>query len=126
MLLKKIFLRNKDKFELVVEDWSNRMKIQVEVFDGKESLTDTIDSLVILHEDHNISKENKDLRELLERSHKPTHQVDINATINASITQLRFWLENNKPNNVLFVGDEKLLKSTRLNDYFDKLSNNLN
>jgi len=126
MLLKKIFLRNKDKFELVVEDWSNRMKIQVEVFDGKESLTDTIDSLVILHEDHNISKENKDLRELLERNHKPTHQVDINATINASITQLRFWLENNKPNNVLFVGDDKLLKSTRLNDYFEKLSSNLN
>ena len=126
MLLKKIFLRNKDKFELVVEDWSNRMKIQVEVFDGKESLTDTVDSLVILHEDHNISKENKELRELLERRHKPTHQVDINATINASITQLRFWLENNKPNNVLFVGDDKLLKSTRLNDYFDKLSNSLN
>jgi len=59
MLLKKIILRNKDKFELVVEDWSNRMKIQVEVFDGKESLTETVDSLVILHEDHNISKENK-------------------------------------------------------------------
>ena len=126
MLLKKIILRNKDKFELVVEDWSNRMKIQVEVFDGKESLTETVDSLVILHEDHNISKENKELRELLERNHKPTHQVDINATINASISSLRFWLENNKPGNVLVVGDEKLLKSSRLTDYFDKLSTSLN
>jgi hypothetical protein len=126
MLLKKIILRNKEKFEQAVEDWSHKMNIQVEIFDGKESLTDTVDSLVILHEDYNISRENKDLRELLERNHKPTHQVDINATINASVSSLRFWLENNKPKNVLVVGDDKLVKSTRFEAYFDKLSGSLN
>ncbi len=125
MLLKKIVLRNREKFEQVVEDWSKRMNIEVEVFDGKESLLDTIDSVVVIHEDFNISKENKDLRELLERNNKIAHQVDINATMNASVSSLRFWLDNNKPKSVLFVGDEKLTKSSRLETYFEKLTENL-
>lgn len=125
MSLKKIVLRNRDKFEQVVEDWSKRMKIEVEVFDGKESLLDTIDSVVVLHEDFNISKENRDLRELLERNNKIAHQVDINATMNASVSSLKFWLENNKPKSVLFVGEDKLTKNARLETYFQKLSENL-
>lgn len=125
MLLKKIVLRNREKFEQIVEDWSKRMNIEVEVFDGKESLLDTIDSVVVIHEDFNISKENKELRELLERNNKIAHQVDINATMNASVSSLRFWLDNNKPKCVLFVGDEKLTKSARLETYFQKLTENL-
>ncbi len=125
MLLKKIVLRNREKFEQVVEDWSKRMNIEVEVFDGKESLLDTIDSVVVIHEDFNISKENKELRELLERNNKIAHQVDINATMNASVSSLRFWLDNNKPKSVLFVGDEKLTKSARLETYFERLTENL-
>lgn len=121
----KIVLRNREKFEQVVEDWSKKMKIEVEVFDGKESLLDTIDSVVVLHEDFNISRENKDLRELLERNNKIAHQVDINATMNAAVSSLRFWLENNKPKSVLFVGEEKLTKNSRLETYFQKLSENL-
>lgn len=126
MPLKKIVLRNRDAFEQIVEDWSKQMKIEVEVFDGKESLLDTVDSVVVLHEDFNISKENKDLRELLERNNKISHQVDINATMNAAVSSLRFWLENNKPKSVLFVGEEKLTKSSRLALYLQKLGENLN
>lgn len=126
MLLKKIVLRSRDKFEEIVEDWSKKQNIPVEIFDGKESLIDTVDALVILHEDYNISKENKDLRDLLERHHKPAHQVDINGTINASVSSLKFWLENNKPKSVLMVGEETLTKNTRLETYFQKLSSNLN
>lgn len=125
MLLNKIVLRNRDKFEQVVEDWSKNLNIPVEIFDGKESLLDTVDSLVVLHEDFNISKENKDLRELLERNHKIAHQVDINATMNATITSLKFWLDNNKPKSILFVGDENLTKNTRLATYFEKLGESL-
>jgi hypothetical protein len=126
MLLKKIVLRSRDKFELVVEDWSKRMNIDVEIFDGKESLMDTIDSVVVLHEDHNISREHKELRELIERNHKVAHQVDINATLNASVSSLRFWLENNKPKSVLIVGDDKLIRNTRLETYFEELAQNIN
>lgn len=125
MLLKKIILRNREKFEASVEDWSKKQNIEVEVFDGQVNLFDLVDSLVILHADHNISKENKELRSLIQKNNKPTHQVDINATINASVTSLRFWLENNSPKNVLIVGDSGLVQGPRLKNYLAKLSENL-
>lgn len=125
MLLKKIILRNQEEFGNSVEEWSKKQNIEVEIFDGQISLLDLVDSIVILHADHNISKENNELRSQLKKKNKPTHQVDINATINASVTSLKFWLENNTPNNVLVVGDNDLVKSPRLTDYFNRLSENL-
>ena len=121
MLLKKIVLRNDDQFASAITDWAGKQKIDVETFDGKASLFDVVDSLVIIQEDHNVSRDTKDLREAIERIHKPTHQIDVNATMNASVASLRFWLENNKPVSVLFVGDEKLTESKRFADYLEKL-----
>jgi hypothetical protein len=121
MILKKIVLRSNDAFSSAIEDWAKKNSITIEYFDGKESLFDTVDSLVILHEDHNITKDTKELRDALEKLHKSTHQIDINATMNASVASLRFWIENNKPKSVLFVGNENLTKSQRFSDYLEKL-----
>ncbi|WP_070138348.1 hypothetical protein [Crocinitomix algicola] len=121
MLLKKIVLRNNDQFASAINDWATKLKIDVETFDGKASLFDVIDSLVIIQEDHNVTRETKDLRDAVEKIHKPTHQIDVNATMNASVASLRFWLENNKPVSVLFVGDEKITESQRFSDYLEKL-----
>jgi len=120
-MLKKIVLRNEDQFATAIQEWAVAKKIDVEMFDGKASLFDLIDSLVILQEDHNVAKETKDLRDAIEKLHKPTHQIDVNATMNASVASLRFWLENNKPKSVLFVGDEKITESDRFAEYLEKL-----
>lgn len=125
MLLKKIILRNQDPFEKAIETWSVKNKVNHFIFDGSESLFELVDSLVIIHADHNISKENKDLRSQMERHHKPTQEIDINGTMNASISSLKFWLENNNPENVLFVGDDKIIESTRFEDYLTKLGEEL-
>lgn len=122
MLLKKIVLRNNDQFATAVLEWAEKQKIDVETFDGKASLFDVVDSLVILQEDHNITKETRDLRDSIEKIHKPTHQIDVNATMSASVASLRFWLENNKPKSVLIVGDEKLTQGHRFGEYLEKLS----
>jgi hypothetical protein len=126
MLLKKIILRNSDPFEHFIETWSKQYKIEAVIFDGKESLFELVDSLVIIHADHNISRENKDLRDQMEKHHKPTQEIDINGTMNASISSLRFWLENNAPKNVLMVGDDKITESTRFEDFFKELGKRLN
>jgi hypothetical protein len=122
MLLKKVVLRNEDHFAEAISVWAKQKNVAVETFDGKSSILEIADSMVIIQEDHNVSKEIKELRESLERIHKPTHQIDINATMSASVASLRFWLENNKPKSVLIVGDEKLTQSHRFNDYLEKLS----
>lgn len=125
MLLKKIILRNNDPFESAIADWAKSHNIEVVVFDGKESLFEVADSLVIIHTDHNISKENKELRSQMEKYHKPAQEVDINGTMNASISSLKFWLENNDPKNVLMVGDDKLVELKRFNDYMKELGKSL-
>lgn len=126
MLIKKIILRNDDPFESVVDAWAKKHKIEVFIFDGKESLFDLVESLVIIHADHNISRENKDLREQMEKHHKSAREIDINGTMTASISSLKFWLENNAPSNVLIVGDDKLTETTRLEDYLTALAVQLN
>ena len=122
MLLKKIVLRNDYQFSNAIDAWAAQQKISVESFDGKSSLFDLVDSMVIIQEDHNVSREIKDLREAIEKLHRPTHQIDVNATMSASVASLRFWLENNKPNSVLFVGEEKITQSLRFSEYLDKLA----
>ena len=125
MLIKKIILRNNDPFESVVDAWAKKLGIEVFIFDGKESLFDLIESLVVIHADHNISRENKELREQTEKHHKPAREIDINGTMTASISSLRFWLENNSPANVLIVGEDKLAETTRLDDYLKALGEQL-
>ncbi len=122
MLLKKIVLRNDDQFSSAINTWGGQHKISVESFDGKSILFDLVDSMVIIQEDHNVSKEIKDLREAIEKLHRPTHQIDVNGTMSASVASLRFWLENNKPNSVLFVGEEKITQSLRFSEYLEKLA----
>lgn len=122
MILKKIILRNDDQFSKSILSWAEAKKIDVETFDGKTSLLEFVDSMVIIQEDHNVTKELKDLRETIEKQHKPTHQIDVNATMSASVASLRFWLENNKPKRVLFVGEEKTTQSLRFTEYLEKLS----
>ncbi|UKN00780.1 hypothetical protein K6119_13685 [Paracrocinitomix mangrovi] len=121
MLLKKIILRNNDPFEQSIETWAKQNNVPVEVFDGKESLFELCQSLVIINADHNLSRESKELKHQMERNHKPTREIDINGTMNASISSLVFWLENNTPENVLMVGNDNLIEQPRFQDYLKAL-----
>lgn len=122
MLLKNILLRAENQFEKEIENWAKSNNVHVSYFDGKESLFEVTDAVVIIHEDHNITKEHNDLRAGIEKQYKPTHQVDINGTISASVNSLRFWLENNKPANLLIIGSDKLTENPRFATYLEKLA----
>ncbi|MCG8576783.1 MAG: hypothetical protein MI810_18025 [Flavobacteriales bacterium] len=120
MLLKKIILRNSEGFHAEMINWAGVQQIESEVFDGKDSLFDLIESLLVVHEDHNISKENRNMLDQVRGLGKPAHLVDINATLTATCASVKFWLENNKPNNVLIIGNDKLTQNSRLEEYLAK------
>jgi len=122
MLLKKIILRNSDGFQADILNWAKFRRIDCEVFDGKQSLFELIDSLLVIHEDHNISKDNRSLLDQVKAIPKPAHIVDINATMTAATSSVKFWLENNKPKNVLIIGDDSVTKNPRLKEYLTKLA----
>ena len=115
MLIKEILVRRQDSFEQSIQKWADSNAITNTVFDGSESLTDCADSVVLFHEDYNISKENEGVKDLFLNGSKFAHTIDINGTLIASVSSFVFWLENHKPKTVLFIGDNKLTNNEKFN-----------
>lgn len=121
MLLKEIIVRKQESFEQSIQDWADSGSIAVNVFDGSISLTDAADAVVLFHEDYNISKENKGVKELFLNDSKFSHTIDVNGTLMASVSSFVFWLENHKPKKLLFIGDDKLLNNEKFKKYLEQL-----
>ncbi len=122
MLLKNILIRNTNKFESTIQKWADDYKIHCNVFDGNASLTETSDAVVLFHQDYNISKENHNIKDLFTNNNKFAHSIDINGTLIASVSSFVFWLENQKPANLLFIGDDKLLDNDRFSKFLSELA----
>jgi hypothetical protein len=125
MLLKEVVLRREDAFDQTVINWANNSNINIKQYDGSLSLYETADAVVLFHEDYSISKENEGIVDLFNDNGKFTRQVDINGTLIASVSSFIFWLENHKPNNLLFVGDDKLAKNEKFLKFLDQVASRL-
>lgn len=125
MLIKEILVRREDVFEKSIKDWSTKTGIVTTVFDGRESLTDSVDAVILFHEDYNISKENEGVKELFSQDGKFSHSIDVNGTLMASVSSFVFWLENHKPKKLLFIGDSKLTENEKFTKYLTQLGKRL-
>jgi len=125
MLIKEIIVRKQDAFEQSIQTWAEGKTIKFTPFDGKDSLTEVVDAVVLFHENYTISKENKVVKDLFEENGKFSHSVDINGTLIAAISSFVFWLENHKPKNVLFIGDDNIIKNEKFITYLEKLADRL-
>jgi membrane protease subunit (stomatin/prohibitin family) len=125
MLLKEVVLRRQDAFDQTVTSWANNNNLDIKQYDGSVSLYESADAVVVYHEDYTISKENEGIVDLFNDNGKFTRQVDINGTLIASVSSFIFWLENHKPNNLLFVGDDKLAKNEKFLKFLDQVASRL-
>lgn len=125
MLLKNIILRNSDSFESSIIDWANSNGIDVQIFDGNKELSEIAEAVILFHQDYNISKENKSIKELFSDNGKFSHSIDVNGTLMASVSSFVFWLENHKPSSILIIGDDKLVDNKKFNTYLSQLSERL-
>lgn len=125
MLIKEIIVRKQDAFEQNIQNWAEGKAITFTVFDGKDSLTEVADAVVLFHENYTISKENKAVIDLFEENGKFSHSIDVNGTLVAAISSFVFWLENHKPKNVLFVGDDNIIKNEKFITYLEKLADRI-
>ncbi|MGV6860293.1 MAG: hypothetical protein ACWA41_00885 [Putridiphycobacter sp.] len=122
MLLKEVVLRREEEFDKAIINWAGQNKIGIKQFDGSISLQDSADAVVLFHEDYNISKENEGVVELFNNNGKFTRQVDVNGTLVASVSSFIFWLENHRPKNLLFVGNNKLAQNEKFNKFLSQVS----
>jgi len=125
MLIKEIIVRKQDAFEKSIQTWAESKAITFTLFDGKDSLTEVADAVVLFHENYTISKENKSVNELFEENGKFSHSVDVNGTLIAAVSSFVFWLENHKPKNVLFIGDNNIIKNEKFITCLEKLADRI-
>lgn len=125
MLIKEIIVRKQDAFEQSIQTWADEKTITFTTFDGKDSLTEVADAVILFHENHTISKENKVVKDLFEENGKFSHSIDVNGTLVASVSSFVFWLENHKPKNVLFIGDDNIIKNEKFITYLERLADRL-
>jgi len=125
MLIKEVVVRRQESFENAIQKWAEQKAITYTVFDGNLSLTETADAVVLFHEDYNISKENEGVKDLFLNNGKFAHSIDINGTLNASVSSFVFWLENHKPKSLIFIGDDNLPKNEKFVKYLELLSDRI-
>ena len=125
MLIKEIIVRKQDAFEKSIQTWAEAKAIKFTTFDGKESLTDVANAVVLFHENHTVSKENELVKNLFAENGKFSHSVDVNGTLIAAVSSFVFWLENHKPKSVLFIGDDNIIKNEKFITYLEKLTDRI-
>ena len=122
MLLKEIIVIKQDSFEVSIQNWATQNSIPCQV---SETSYEDVDAVVLFHENHTVSKDNKNIQLLFKEQNKFSHSIDVNGTLMASVSSFVFWLEEHKPKQLLFIGDNNLSKNEKFDAYLNKLQTRL-
>ncbi len=112
MKIEVIYLLRQNEFEKVLADWATDKNIdykQVNIDD--DNLTETVDGIVIFHENHNFNKETLELHDSLTKHNKLSYKVDINGTLAATSSNFKMWVDRNKAKKLLFLGDNAVAQN---------------
>jgi hypothetical protein len=121
MTVEFIYVLNTGELFTYLQTWANNFDIIIEKADAKEDLSDVIDGVVLIHENHNVQKDMEELVASLDKNNCPGHRVDINGTLAATKSNFEMWVERNKTKRLLFVGKDDLVKSENFDRFFNSL-----
>lgn len=122
MKIEHIYLSGQNGFTDVLNSWAEGRGMTVNFIDLKEDiLLAKVDAVVVFHENHNLQKEDEDVHGLLVKNNKPGHKIDINGTLAATKSNFAMWIERNKPNSLLVLGANEIIKNPNLQRFLDKL-----
>lgn len=123
MKINTIYLINNDKFSKAISTWAEGKSVESISTDKKgDALAEIIEGVVVFHENHNFSKEDEEVQELIESHNKPAHRIDINGTLAATASNFTMWLERNKPKSLLVLGNKEVSKNKNLKRFLNKLT----
>lgn len=122
MKIKTVYLIDNNSLGKCITEWSEGKNINAVNLDQKnENLVDLVDAAVVFHENHNFTKEDEEIQNLLENNHRPSHRVDINGTLAATKSNFTMWLERNNPSNLLILGNSEVAKNPNLKRFLNSL-----
>ncbi len=120
--LTKIYTEAGNSLSGYLKGWAEERNIDLEEIDLKsDELLEKCDSLVILHENHDISKDHAELRESFDVKNKGVHKIDINGTMVVALSQFEIWVERNKIKNLLVLGENQVVENENNERFFSRL-----
>lgn len=120
MNLETLYVEEENKLGSVIAKWAEEMRIQVAPKPQKTSeLIRSVDGVVLFHENHNFSREDEEIVDLLNKNNKSAHKVDINGTLSATNSNFNMWLERNKPNTLLILGESIVGENGNLTKFLE-------
>src|SRR5690554_8105620 len=124
MKIKTIYVIANNKFGKTIGEWAESNRIEVVSTAQKNSeLSELVEGVVLFHENHNFSKEDEELQEELDKDNKPIHKVDINGTLAATNSNFNMWLDRNRPQSLLILGDDEIAKNPNLPNFLKGIEN---
>jgi hypothetical protein len=123
MKTEKLIIVDENGFSKVIQEWTEETQVNfdVEVVDPKADFLDLCDGLVLFHENHNFSKETLDIKDFFDTNNRPTHKVDLNGTLAATVGNLKMWVERNKTKRLAILGSSELSKNDKLTRFLNKM-----
>ena len=121
MQLERVLFIGEGKFTTEVRKWTDKIRLESDVLNPKDSDNAEVDGFIVIHEDHNITKVDQDMKSNLDKKNIPTFHVDINGTLQASASSVLFWLERNNTKKLLISGAEPIVSKTRFDEFMKHL-----
>ncbi len=120
MKIETLYVIENNNLGSAITEWAEGKRIQVAPKSQKNNeLIQLVDSVVLFHENFNFSKEDEETLDVLNKNNKATHKVDINGTLSATNSSFNMWLERNKPECLLILGDNNVAKNPNLPKFLD-------
>ena len=124
MKLETIYVIENNKFGKAITEWAEDKRIQVvPANQKKDDLSEIVNGVVLFHENHNFSKDYDDMQTEMSRGNIPVHKVDINGTLAATNSNFNMWLDRNRPQSLLILGDDEIAKNANLQSFLKGIEN---
>lgn len=122
MKIKTIYLTESKGFGQVVTAWAEEKGFDVKVLDSKTNVLDDLtEGVTLFHENHNFSRETVEMHEAIVKENIPGYKVDLNGTLMATVNNFSMWLDRNRPQKLLILGEPELAKNKNLERFLEKL-----
>lgn len=115
-----IFLPEKTAFTASIQNSLTDRGFQVESFTGSPEQIESVDGVVLFHENHNFDKPVAELRDLFEQRQIAMHKVDLSGTMNVALSHLSLFFERTKCKKVIFLGSDNLKDNPKLELFKEK------
>jgi hypothetical protein len=122
MQIKDIYITKENTFSELLKVWAEKSHLSFNLIDADDNtLYEKVQGIVIIHENHDISKDAEDISKDLDKSNIATHKVDINGTVTATVTNFNMWIERNNCHSILVLAEESLAKNENLRRFLNHL-----